>query len=63
MPPANPIEAGRKGGSARTPAKAAAARRNGFQKTKPADQQPPDLQPNCGCLTPQPPTTTSTHTE
>jgi len=52
--PADPISAGRKGGQARTPAKAAAARRNGFQRAAPASQQPPDLQPGCGCTTPSP---------
>lgn len=30
--PANPVEAGKKGGKSRSPAKLAAARRNGFQK-------------------------------
>jgi len=33
--PANPIEAGRKGGQSRSEKKVAAARRNGFQKVKP----------------------------
>jgi len=49
--PADPSAAGRKGGAACTPAQNAARRRNGFQKRNPADQQPADLQPGCGCLT------------
>jgi len=53
--PADPVAAGRKGGSRRTPAQLAAARRNGFQPRKPADQQPPDLQPGCGCIQPAAP--------
>jgi hypothetical protein len=34
--PADPISAGRKGGQSKSPAKLAAARRNGFQKPAPA---------------------------
>lgn len=38
--PADPVEAGRKGGRSRSAAKLAAARRNGFQPRKPAAEQP-----------------------
>jgi hypothetical protein len=39
--PADPVAAGRKGGSRRTPAQLAAAKRNGFQRVYPAqDSQP-----------------------
>jgi hypothetical protein len=34
--PANPVEAGRKGGQSKSAAKLAAAKRNGFQKVKQA---------------------------
>ena len=39
--PANPVEAGRRGGSSKSPAKQAASRRNGFQRVypRPDDQQ------------------------
>ena len=39
--PANPVEAGRKGGRSRSAAKLAAARRNGFQKQKPQSDTAP----------------------
>jgi len=48
--PADPQAAGRKGGSSRSAAKIAAAKRNGFQKRLPAENQPKDLQPGCGCV-------------
>jgi hypothetical protein len=48
--PADPISAGRKGGQARSAKKLAAARRNGFQKAAPAQEQPADLQPGCSCM-------------
>jgi hypothetical protein len=38
--PADPVSAGRKGGQSRSAAKLAACRRNGFQRTAPADEQP-----------------------
>lgn len=50
--PADPQAAGRKGGAAKTPAQQAARKRNGFQPRKPAAEQPPDLQPGCGCVQP-----------
>ena len=53
--PADPVSAGRKGGQSRSEAKRAAARRNGFQKPGPANAQPQDLQPGCGCTTPPAP--------
>lgn len=34
--PADPVAAGRKGGKSKSPAKLAAAKRNGFQPRKPA---------------------------
>ena len=49
--PADPVAAGRKGGSRRTPAQLAAARRNGFQPRKPAQEIPADAQP----IAPAPP--------
>jgi hypothetical protein len=36
--PANPVEAGRKGGSSKSPAKQAASRRNGFQRVYPRQE-------------------------
>jgi hypothetical protein len=48
--PADPVEAGRKGGKSRSAAKLAAIRRNGFQKRAPVQEQPADLQPGCGCI-------------
>lgn len=54
--PADPAVAGRKGGSMNTPAQQAARKKNGFQPRKPAQEQPQDLQPGCGCvLIPAPP--------
>jgi hypothetical protein len=50
--PADPVTAGRKGGAANTPAQQAARKRNGFQKHQPAENQPQDLQPQCGCVQP-----------
>ncbi len=41
MPPADPREAGRKGGRSRSAKKLAAIRKNGFQKVKPAPDNPP----------------------
>jgi hypothetical protein len=38
--PANPVTAGRKGGSRNTPAQNAARKRNGFQKVNPAPVAP-----------------------
>jgi hypothetical protein len=37
--PANPVEAGRKGGQSRSAKKLAACRRNGFQKVSPANSE------------------------
>lgn len=37
--PADPVEAGRKGGQSRSAKKLAACRRNGFQKTNPENPQ------------------------
>jgi hypothetical protein len=50
--PADPQAAGRKGGQSRSAAKIAAAKRNGFQKRQPAENQPQDLQPQCSCVQP-----------
>lgn len=38
--PADPAAAGRKGGASKSPAKVAAARRNGFQKVNPVPATP-----------------------
>lgn len=57
--PADPVEAGRKGGRSRSARKLAAIRKNGFQKVKPAQEpgteQPvvfacPQIQPAKGIL-------------
>ena len=42
--PADPVAAGRKGGASKSPAKVAAARRNGFQKAN-SDPAPPTPAP------------------
>jgi hypothetical protein len=45
--PANPVEAGRKGGSRNTPAQQAARKRNGFQKVvKPEEAKPNESKEN-----------------
>jgi hypothetical protein len=46
---------GLKGGRSRSKAKLAACKRNGFQRTAPAEKQPPDLQPGCSCIQPATP--------
>jgi len=43
--PSDPVAAGRKGGRSRSAAKIAAAKRNGFQPRKPAQEQPTALPP------------------
>ncbi len=43
--PADPVTAGRKGGKSKSPAKLAAAKRNGFQPRKPAAAPPAEAAP------------------
>ena len=46
--PADPVAAGRKGGSSRSAKKVAASRRNGFQRVKPApESETQSTQPIC----------------
>jgi hypothetical protein len=51
--PANPVEAGRKGGQSKSPAKLAACRRNGFQPVKPAPVPSAAAQPTLLLTTPR----------